>query len=894
MRRVSNSAKKQQRCDSVEQVCEFYNADNKTNELELRFDKLNRELFVALFDKLKPDGEITTTMRVSNADGMAREITFGGGVKTGEMFVKKQNICVFDVVDVFSYKVAVSSEDEVKDKPKMDTNASVRFKIRLSCDTLIPDWRIDLTAVKVADLGKIAQHTSTVVLQTFPENLLRMKGAEVAALATNSYELELEYIGKSTAGKEKVLKAAEYAIELLTNLRNAVSPVAATLGESVSDICRIAKLIHPAEYANVICRTPSFKNLLPQVISLTKSSYYGGIYPPVDMYITGKTDGVRALVLCENGVAKIITATTVDTTTVGDTPITILDCELSTSGHNGATDNKHLYVFDVIMNRGAHSHRDGFNKRIDIDLSDLTPAGYTLELKPFTKVADAASVNETTFKSVFKPPHNEGLVLVESGPPYALTKTYKWKPITHNTIDFLIKACPKQLINVDPFKPRNGHDLWLLFTTISLDQQRELGIDLIPAWKLLFTDVNLFGNKIPIQFMPAINPLAYICYLPSSTGVNDGDIVEMRAVDGFDGIPTWELVRTRPDRKDERGFYGNNYKIASDIYLNYIDVFNFDDLWKYNPGYFEKNKSDIYIAPNKYRRYLIKSLFNKYIKNAKWVIDAAAGRGADLHLYKQECVENLLAIDIDPTAISELIRRRNEITGWQQRGRGGNMHHNSRHNTRHNTHCASSTSLHALVADLRTEPNMLIPKIIQSRPPERGYDALVINFAIHYLCETDDYIRNFLITVSRLLAHDGVFIFTTMDGEAIVNLLTEHKVAPGASWVVHTDGNTNATDANVVKYSIKRLYDSDKLTKTGQKIAVLLPMSGEMREEPLCNIKNIVSMARKMGLDLVESANFSVLYGAYAKDYPEIYAKLTPDDKLYNDLHAFAVFKRKK
>ncbi|AMN83561.1 hypothetical protein D5b_00131 [Faustovirus] len=872
-------AKRLQRCQDVNQVCEIYNSKGGIGELELRFDKLPQNLFAGVFDKLKPDGEIQTTMRVSNRDGVAREITFGGGVKTNEIFVKKQNICVFDVVDIFSYKVAVSTEETVVEKPTMETTAGVRFKIRLSVEDVVKDWRIDLTAVKTAELGKIAQHTASIVQRTFPDNLLKLTGAEVAKLAADSYELELEYTGKSPATNEKVNVAAKYAVELLSSVRNANSTAAASFGESVSDLCRVAKIIHTHEYANVVCRTPSFKMLLPQVVSLTKSSYYGGLYPPENLWLAGKTDGVRALVVCEDGVAKVITAESVDITHGVCSATTILDCELN-------VDAKILYVFDVIISNNTQVYTQPFSTRITTDISDIKIDGYKIEMKPFVKVVKA---DEATFKSAYKAPHNEGLIMIEDGAAYAATKTYKWKPLSHNTIDFLIKACPKQLINVDPYKPRAGYKLWLLFTTISLDQQRELGIEFIPAWKILFTDINMFGSRVPIQFQPAINPLAYVCYLPEDVNVNDGDIVEMRAVDGYDTIPKWELVRSRNDRKNEPGFYGNNYKIASDIYLNYIDVFHFEDLYKYNPGYFEKNKSDIYVAPNKYRRYLIKSLFGRYLRDAKWVIDAAAGRGADLHLYKAECVEHLLAIDIDPTAISELVRRRNEITGYNKSHRGGrNMHSH-----RGQSHCAKSTSLHALVADLRENPDVLIPKIIQSRPHERCYDAIVINFAIHYLCDTDEHIRDFLITVSRLLAPNGVFIFTTMDGESIVKLLADHKVRPGEAWTIHT-GDVNSPDSTVPKYSIRRLYDSDKLTKTGQQIEVLLPMSGEMKAEPLCNIKNIISMARKMGLDLVESANFSVLYEAYARDYPDIYARMTPDDKLYNDLHTYAVFKRKK
>src|SRR5438477_9191077 len=104
-------------------------------------------------------------------------------------------------------------------------------------------------------------------------------------------------------------------------------------------------------------------------------------------------------------------------------------------------------------------------------------------------------------------------------------------------------------------------------------------------------------------------------------------------------------MRIRDDRKLELNYLGNDFRVAELTYINFIDPFEFENLWNPNFGYFTKSKSDIYNASNKYKRFVISLLIKNNLSHANWVIDEAAGRGADLHRYQEVNVNNVLFID---------------------------------------------------------------------------------------------------------------------------------------------------------------------------------------------------------------------------------------------------------
>jgi hypothetical protein len=74
-------------------------------------------------------------------------------------------------------------------------------------------------------------------------------------------------------------------------------------------------------------------------------------------------------------------------------------------------------------------------------------------------------------------------------------------------------------------------------------------------------------------------------------------------------------------------------------------------------------------------------------------------------------------------------------------------------------------------------------------------------------------------------------------------------------------------------------------------IAVKLPFSDEMREEPLANIKHILAAAKEVGLVLETNGGFDgYLPGAVGLPF---YKKLTDNDKTYIGLHSYVVLRKK-
>src|SRR5690606_13553113 len=110
-----------------------------------------------------------------------------------------------------------------------------------------------------------------------------------------------------------------------------------------------------------------------------------------------------------------------------------------------------------------------------------------------------------------------------------------------------------------------------------------------------------------------------------------------------------------------------DFKVAELTYMNYIDVFKFEDLFVRPKSYFMKVASEAYLSADKYKRFVISLLIRNNLSGLNWVLDAAAGRGADLHRYQEVGVKNLLAIDADASAIAELIRRKFEMFALKKR-----------------------------------------------------------------------------------------------------------------------------------------------------------------------------------------------------------------------------------
>jgi hypothetical protein len=186
-------------------------------------------------------------------------------------------------------------------------------------------------------------------------------------------------------------------------------------------------------------------------------------------------------------------------------------------------------------------------------------------------------------------------------------------------------------------------------------------------------------------------------------------------------------------------------------------------------------------------------------------------------------------------------------------------------------------TVHTMVADLKTPAQELIAATYQYGLNPGLVDGIVCNFALHYMCDTIEHLRNILSFNARMLKVGGVFIFTVMDGKAVFELL--RQVERGQRW--------EARESDRVKYAISKLYAGTTMTPVGQMISVMLPFTDEMVEEPLCNVDTVISEARKLGFELELNESMASKLDQFARADKTLYSRLSPEDKKYIELFRF-------
>lgn len=904
-------------------------------ELEIRFKDITREAFEEIYKHISTSNEfgnatlecsvnvISENVYERNIGGKAdetqyiRKIIFNKGTVIADTYLQKTRLVKpVHINDYIKYSVGLSRELESK-KFATNTNALLRFKVRVSFDYIghpphPAKWRFDLTAVKHGVLSEMGNSLKTIKNDLFtaslaPDNFLRELNFDMI----DSFEVEIEHIDKVKTLVAEDLNIAKKVFAM-------VNPAYITEIAYQEEIYSVAENIVTNQNILHMFKQPThrLKQLSNQVIALSKNTYYADVFPPNGFYLTEKADGQRALISINGNRCRVLLSDGMyefmeGTFTPG--PITICDSELIWNSKlknpkAEKTDHFTLYIFDVMVFRDDNVSKSGFSVRSN-HLADaakqvdefVQKGGHAAKTKNYIRLDE--NKLEDGFREIYEQEYPyiiDGLILTEPDEPYFTTKNYKWKPYERNTIDFLAVKCPQKLLGIRPYDVKNGKDLYLLFVGINHQMREKLGMGFIPQYRSMFPETN--GQYYPIQFSPSIAPLAYLYYHDSAKYGNiDRQIVELAR---NDDNTEWVYHHVRTDRKLEKNYFGNDFRIAELTYLNYIDPFTFEELWKPASSYFTKQASDIYTAANKFKRFVISLLLKDNLSGSKWIIDEAAGRGGDLHRYQEIGVENALFIDIDPTAIAELVRRKfaffavkkRHIRNWfQDQKKGGDgasevkvvTQYDRIHDVEYEkliVKDVKSLTVHTLVADLKTPYKDLIVDTFQFGLNVGLADGIICNFALHYMCDTIEHLRNMLIFNAKMLKVGGLFIFTVMNGKKIFDLLK--PLSFGQQWESREDG--------VLKYAIRKDYRGDKLTPTGQMISVLLPFSDEMYQEPLCNIDTVVAEAGKLGFELELCGPMTTYMDKFGRADRALADRLTDEDKKYIELHSYVSLRKVK
>lgn len=862
--------------DVLSKIITKYNSMTQGAELEIRLSSVPQNIFKEAL-KMASGGEVTCSLsEISRGDhgvSYIHMIPFVNGKRAKDKYYKKERIgtpCL--IKDYCNFKVVLSKETETAPKTS-DTNAMWRFKVRLSKE-LENGWRLDVTATRTDYAQSLRDGVTSIVSKLLKQEYSNSEELfnELPGDIVSQYEVEFEHMNEGTIKADKNLLTF-IKEQTVYPLFRAVSPTFENKREYQDLIMHVAHIMKRSVHSNM-----GLKALGNRAVSMSRVEYQKNVYPPLGYYVTEKADGERNILYQTSDRKKLYI--------IGGSELQIIDGETGdierkkiiggmpefTGDATIIADSEYIpshdiwMLFDCMHHHGENVSRAPIGARIE----HLEPIAKELAGRYKKKFAvknyqciedtgDIRSVLESVYKKKY-PYEIDGLILTAPGKPYEATMNYKWKPAEMTSIDFLAKKCPNEILGRDPFLKKPGKTLYILFVGISGDVMKRLGVREMLYFKRFFPKLNNLRYR-PIQFSSSYMPYSYLAYLDKDD--LDGKFVELTAQKFGSDIkaPTypfpWKYLRTREDREGETGYFGNDYRVAEQVFGDLLDPFAFESLYNLTGSYFRQTRSSMYASPNYYKRRILSELLKDVGQNAPMVLDIGAGRGGDLPRYIDADIGALIAIDIDRTAIAELVSRK--FTHPKMRG----------------------LRIFAMVADMKT-PAVTLKKRIQTlvHPENVSAKLAVANFMFHYLCDTEAHIRNALTVVRWALEKDGYFIITAFNAEAIVALLEKNN------------GDYKHYEDEVLKYRIKRAYKTNGLANAGQNIEVLLPFSnGDLYSEPLCNFTTVKKVASKCKLAVYREGNFLEFMETYQEHEPIMYNKLTDADKMYIGLHKYMILK---
>lgn len=893
-------------------------------EVEARLRNIDRDKFKNLMEALDAGNykrteemSINVISRQSNEHGqqIRRKIFKDDGAVDDTTYIKtniiKESVTI---VDSINYTLSAATETIIKNGEK-SINPLLRIKMRYSYQ--YKNWRCDLTVVRQFNFNQ-SKDLKKDKDQTFE---YRKRPTDIPDSMRPSFEIEMEYTGdvrKLTSDEFSDIKDIIILIDPKNNVISAyveeIKNAAIYTTTRRFDADNRTRMLD-TRLGDATKSDNLLKSITPQVVALTKLNWQE-IYPADGWFLSEKLDGERVLIIATGSRRIILRAGSMtkdyvegfnDANYKKGSPVTILDAELMEG-------DQIAHVFDYAVYNNTRAP-DDFAVRVEkipqlcdeINKRFSSLNGISLQSKYFTRIesTQARSIFSKAWEHASKT-GCDGLILTPPGLSYPETKSLKWKPVDKNTIDFLVMNCPQRLLGNAPFTRVQGKTTYLLFVGISHIERVRIGLDLMNNSDQILEGIKIGDNYYPVQFSISTDPLAYIFHcdradlhgkivelslnIPSedffelqhvanpassSTAANPASSDKKGAKKGAVSIAKynrelhesgtkWIFHRVREDRKPGPGYYGNNYKIAEEIYSNYIDPLPLKALSDPISGYFRASKTKLHKSSNKFRRFVASSGIEEIAANANWAIDFACGRGADIETWRNSHVANILMMDRDSSGIAELIRRK--FSTMQRERRGGSQHGFDKVN--------ENMTIYAMVRDLTTPAAELISDSLEFLPKEGCVDAVACNFAFHYFCDKTENIRNAFEYIRKMLKVGGRFMFTVMNGEAVHALLRD--LPDGGVWEKHEGVQR--------KYSIKKKYKTASIQSTGQMISVWLDLAQDYIDEPLCNLAYVLEEASKMGFSVASCESMEKYWDKFKNRFPQHASAVTDDDREYSAL----------
>ena len=479
--------------------------------------------------------------------------------------------------------------------------------------------------------------------------------------------------------------------------------------------------------------------------------------------------------------------------------------------------------------------------------------------------------------------------------------SFKWKPPSFNTIDFLVttqkaengKEMIKNIFQTgdDLTASNNLTQYKTVVLRVGFDERRHGFInpceDVIQDRLPRKTTRENKNEYKPVPFYPT-NPTpefpAYLCNIMlESNGTdkimlteNKNDVIEDETIVEFKYDPTkpkfwqWVPIRVRLDKTaDYRSGgrnYGNAYHVAQSVWNsihnpvteemittgeNIPDAIADDDVY-----YNRKTKGTITRALRNFHNLFVKRiLILAAAKRGGTLIDMSVGKGGDFPKWIAAKLSFVFGLDIARDNIE------NRLDGvcarfLSYRKQYRSMPYalfvtaNSGLNIRSTEACATDKGKEITRAIFgegpRDEKKLGKGVFRQYGKGEDGFDVVSNQFSIHYFFENSETLNNFLRNVSECCKVGGYFIGTSYDGREVFRQLEGKQM--GESIFIQKDG--------LKMWEIKKQYDQDEfannVSSLGYKIDVYQESINKTFSEFLVNYEYLIQLLENYGFVLLE------------------------------------------
>lgn len=844
-------------------------------------------IYSKTLDKLKSISssiEIIQNLDIFYTDNIRKTMIFSEGVnQKKDVIIRKQQLAKpfvisRDIKNIKDMKLKLSYEEKLTEKDIKGSVEFMKFKLRLRF-ILSEDknYMAELDLVKVVKQESDLKNIKNAIFKKY--NIDSITNALEFSLF-DECRLEYEFINNEELNIEKVFEPInEMAI---FNNRGV------DVGNYQKYIFSLARQIisNNKNYLETFRFKSGLKKLLNNVIEMDSNLYYKQIQPRITteegFYITDKIDGKRSILMIKYMKSDL---TNCNVALLNNNLTLLKEIKLHKNKKNDAIDyitldcelleennKKELFVFDVITYNSSKYTSRSFSERLAVmpdavnkatEILNVANVDINIQAKEFVLLTSNWKEELSKFykKASNQKYEIDGIIFTPNDKSdYSKMTGYKWKPAEHSTIDFYIKKVPTEILNTSPelFKKekstKNKDDncnYYVLFSGISRKDLESFNIKTMTHYDTIVGKIK-DGGLMPIQFQTSDKPYNYIFrQCKEDTYDLDNKIGEF----GWDG-KQWILKRIRTDRDVElaRGeYYGNYYKVAENIWYSINNPLAFDDLLKENNGmYFMADNVDVYKEQRNFNSYVKTVALQSIIEQVKLegnssplLIDLAAGKGQDLARIANLGIKDSIFVDNDKSAIQELIRRKHSIKNFNMR----------------------VSTVHS---DLNSDYKEVINNIENSygKKLHNSVDIVVCNFAIHYIANNVDKLKNIIQLISYLLKTNGVFMFTCFDGMKV------KKVCGENGW------DANIEDSEVLKYSIRKINNS--------RIRLILPFSnGEYYEEDLLDIQLLKQTFNDNGFSTESLGSFINMIDLYKNK-----ENLSNDDKIFSGLYSYNVYRK--